>query len=409
MRLRAIPPADPAERYLLALLAREPAEPPARDADWRRLLDLAVAHRVAEHLYARRLRGGWWQAWPAAARAELRHSYVQSSLRNERYREELLRLLPALGARDITPVLLKGAALNLTVCGDPAERSYGDVDLLVRRSELDGAAAVLRDLGYALDVRYQSEQFYRNHHYHLIFRRPDRPWLCFEVHWDLTLPMMDAGIDAGALRARAEPASLNGLTALVPAPEDLLLHLSLHAAVNAFGRLGQVLDVATVAARRREVVDAARLWARAREWRVAAPLQGSLALAPLFGPCPEARLLLAAGPGTRGSPLARALLRPVSLLRQRPLRSAAGATAIALWRRDRERDRWRYLARQFVPSTAEIAMDGHPSAVADGGRLPRPLRGASVALRATAWALLALAGWEVEPRGVSGLSANEFC
>jgi hypothetical protein len=402
VRVRAIPPPNPAERYLFQLLAQDTAGPPSPGADaafWCRTLDLVTAHRLAEHLYVRRERGGWWPSWPREARAELRGQYVQTALRNTRYREELLRLLPALAAEGIVPVLLKGAALTLTVSEDPAERPYGDVDFLVRRLELDRAAATLRKLGYVLDERYQSEEFYRSHHYHLIFRRPDKPWLCFEVHWDLTLPLMDTRIDAEGVRSRSVPCWIDGSNARVPAPTDLLLHLALHAAVSGFGRLGQILDVAKVLARHGEIMDPEEVWERARDWRVSLPLRGSLALTSLFGPCPAAGRLLAAGPRAQDTKLAAALLRPVSLLRRRTVRSVAGGMALALWRRDRYRDRLRCLARQFLPSAAEMAMNGHPiPPVTVRGRLPLVGMGASVVLRTAVWTLLALAGLEVEPR-----------
>jgi hypothetical protein len=400
---RPIRPPDDVERYLLSLLAGEAAVPPdgAGSGFWARLLSLMAAHRLSPYLYARRESERWWRDWPAEPRRALQLSYLQTDARNARFRDELLRLLPALASRGVSPpVLLKGAALALVAYDHPAERPYGDIDLLVRPQDLDAAVAVLREGGYALDERFQSEAFYRACHYHLILRNRKHPWLCFEIHWDLSLPMMDTGLEAEAVLRRATPARLEGEPVLVPSSGDMLLHLSLHAALGSFGLLAQTLDVHQLVARHGADLDADELWHRARAWRVARPLRASLALAPLFGSEPQVNRLLAANPQPHVSWLANALLRPISLLRQRAPRSEAGATAVALWRRDALRDRWRFMARQFHPSAAELAMEGRPVPTDTAvNRLRQFGSGSSLLVRTSAWIALALAGLEVHPKG----------
>lgn len=431
MRLQRIPPVDDAERHVLALLRGDfaaaapggservaaPAAAARADASlspfWMRVLELVAAHRVGELLYARRGQGDWWPSWPPAAREFVRRLYVETGVRNDFFRRELVRVVDALAGAGITPVLLKGAALALTTTPDPAERPYGDIDLLIGRAEVDAAHAAMLALGYALDDRFESEAFYRRHHFHLIYRNPRLPWCCFELHWDVVTATMDTRFDAAAMVASARPAELDGRRVLVPAPDDFLLHLALHAAVNGFNYLGQIRDVHMLLERHAKELPAGPLWEKATRFRVATPLWAVLALAPLFGPSPAAAALLAGrlarpqGPLARLSPgwalgsrppLIRALLRPESLLRQRTRHSLAGSVAIALLRRDRLCERLAFIRRRFRPTPDLLAEqtqhDGFERAVSVGAGLPQPLLRTGHAM---AYILLMLAGWEVVP------------
>lgn len=417
MRLRRIPPLEPAEACLPALLRAtatadgDPAPPCRLPADagpqlWRRLLERAEEHRVLERLFSRRARGGWWERCPDSARAVLRHHYLQTALRNDHLYGELARAVAALRDRGITPVLLKGAALTATVLEDPAARPCSDVDLLVSPAELDEAAAALLGCGFRLDERFRPEAFYRAHHYHLVFRHPQRPWVCLELHWDLTLPMLDTRLDTAAVRERALPAQLAGEPVRVPEPGDLLLHLVLHTGMNGFAFLGQVCDAADVLDRQGGAIHAPTLWARARAWRLESPLRAVLALLPLCAPETVGSGLRAAAPRGRLEPALRALLRPEFVLRQRLRDSGAGAQAAAILRRDKAGARWRCLGRRLRPSAVDLAMEGHEPASVERPPIRHFLDGLSLASRAAVFTLLTTAGWEVVRKPGSGPRAE---
>jgi hypothetical protein len=406
MRLRRIPPPDDAERYFLALLAEpHPPLPPAiGELFWAGVLDLAVRHRLGEFLYVRRaatLRADW----PAAARATTRRWYVENSLRNTRFHAELTRVATALREDGLAPVLLKGGALLLTVYDDPGERPFGDLDLLVRPDELEAAAAVMRRLGYRLDQAYQPESFYRAHHYHLIFRHAARPWLCFEIHWDLSLPIMDVAFNVDGLRRRAVLAKRDDLEILVPSPGDALLLLALHAGLNGFARLGLIRDVATLADTDPTELAAGDLWHAAQIGRLAVPLATSLSLARLFGGEGANRLLAARPRPWRGG-LLRRILRPEIVLRQSLVRSSAGGKAAALLRRDDWAGRLAQLRRMVWPNAGILGMDGHQAAGPGGLILwARGSYGPGAPLRSAIWTALTLAGRELDP-GEPGPSIN---
>lgn len=399
MRMRRRLPLDAAERYFMALLAepRPPLPPAAGDPFWAGVLDLAVRHRLGEFLHARRA-AALRADWPAAARATVRRWYVENTLRNARFHAELTRVATAMRGDGLAPVLLKGGALLLTVYDDPAERPFGDLDLLVRPTELDAAAAVMRRLDYRLDEAYQPESFYRAHHYHLIFRHAARPWLCFEIHWDLSLPSMDAAFDADGLRRRAVLARRDDLEILVPSPGDALLLLALHTGLNRFATLGQIRDVATLAETAPARLAAGDLWRAAQASRLAVSLATSLRLARLFGGGGADRLLAARPAQLRHGGLLRRILRPEIVLRQSLLRSAAGGQAAALLRRDDWSGRLAQLRRMVWPSSGDLGMDGHRAQGPGGVTLwAGGNYGPGAPLRSALWTVLSLTGWALDP------------
>jgi hypothetical protein len=257
----------------------------------------------------------------------------------------------------------------------------------------------MRDLGYELDDRLESEAFYLRHHFHLVYRNAGLPWCCFELHWDVASATMDTRFDVAAMAAAARPADLDGRRVLIPAPDDFLLHTALHATINGFNYLGQLRDVHLLLERYDAELPAPALWRKADRYRIVAPLAAALALAPLFGPSPAAARLLAQRPPHRRAPLMRALTRPPALLRQRTLRSTAGSIALSLLRRDRLRERLAFVARRFRPTPDMLAErhDIHVDQRAHSGQASL-WQGFWDIAAAAAYILLTVAGLEVEPR-----------
>ncbi|HET7221140.1 MAG TPA: nucleotidyltransferase family protein [Vicinamibacterales bacterium] len=119
------------------------AAAPPRTA-WPVLLQAAHRHGVLPLLAAAAGRAGWDADFVAAMRPAVA---AHSALAIVREREAR-RLLSALEASRVSPLLLKGGHLAYAVYESPALRPRLDTDLLVRDDECDRLRLVLMELGY---------------------------------------------------------------------------------------------------------------------------------------------------------------------------------------------------------------------------------------------------------------------
>jgi hypothetical protein len=139
-----------------------------------------------------------------------------------------------------------------------------DLDVLVRREHLGAAAETLEHLGFVPDEWYRPQEWYLEHLHHLVPYR--RGQATVEIHHRLLPPSLPLAATEGELWARSRPAVVAGVPAKVLAPDDLVLHLSLHlAAVDGFAaRLCGLRDLAETLRHHGGGIDWSRLAASAR-------------------------------------------------------------------------------------------------------------------------------------------------
>jgi Uncharacterised nucleotidyltransferase len=235
-----------------AALTGRDGEGPAPDAsgariDWQRPADLACQNRVGPLVYST-LRHVPLPTEARPALEILKSAYVATAARNAVLFRELKAVLEALAAERIPVIVLKGAALAELVYAERALRPMADIDLLIRKEDLEEAERRLRSVGYEEIHDPRARQELRARHHHWIFRnaRPGASEIPIELHWNLDPPRRPAAWDIPALFERAEAASIAGVDALVLSPEDFLLHLCLHLCRHRFN--GGVIALCDIAA-----------------------------------------------------------------------------------------------------------------------------------------------------------------
>ncbi|MCX6842065.1 MAG: nucleotidyltransferase family protein [candidate division WOR-3 bacterium] len=238
------------------------------DASWSELILDADKHRVSSLLYWRLK-----DTEPAGnvmvdAMAGLRHAYYAEAARALLRRHGLSQLLSGLHEAGVPVIVLKGAFLSEVVYPNIALRSMGDVDLLVPRVELPRAQAILLDMGYGPQEREDIEILCRKSKHLAQFVREDS---IVELHWSIANPTGSLRIDIAGLWQRAQPAAVAGVQVLALSPEDLLLHLCLHASQNHSFEcgLGSFCDIAEVIRHYGSKLDLHQFVDRAHEWGAA--------------------------------------------------------------------------------------------------------------------------------------------
>jgi hypothetical protein len=283
---------NPHSVHLAGLLSGRATVPEAySERDWEVIVGLAVRQGVTPALHAR-LKDGDINV-PASVAEQLRESYLGSAARNMRLLHERDRVLTALKAANVCVVPIKGASLSDTLYADAAERPMADIDVWVQRPQIDASRAVMEALGYTLHAKTDRPPALQDA---LMgeTQMVGRGGTLVELHWSI-FPgewlRHTACVDERAIWERCR--SRDGELVRELAPEDAVVHLCVHLAVNhQMSGIGLRTLVDLDHARRRWTIDWAVVAQRARDWRVSAATWLVLnALAELFGD-PDSQLPL---------------------------------------------------------------------------------------------------------------------
>ena len=129
--------------------------------DWDTLGALAARERAEPVLWGR-LRAASGGLLPAAA-APLERLARVSEFRMLHLEQRLRESLEALAGERLDAILLKGAALALTVYGSFVRRPMSDVDLLLRPGTAARARAVLLESGWTSTELESRQEFFEGH------------------------------------------------------------------------------------------------------------------------------------------------------------------------------------------------------------------------------------------------------
>jgi hypothetical protein len=375
--------------FLLACARHSVApEAPGVDAppatlDWTLVLQGAGAHGVAAAV----LNAGAPFLPPGIADA-MKRSVLRAGIAHLEGLATLREAGAALRQAGIPFLVLKGPALASRLYGSGAERPATDLDLLVSGADRDRALAALAAAGYREERPRAAGGFLARVHFHAVLLPAARGRLAIELHWDLVDRANLYRIDAGGVLARRVDVVVDGVTAAVPAPEDELLYLALHAAKHGiFNRAGLragraagwfcrpllgnrllwFIDIHRLLARCGDRLDWGRLRERAAAWNVLEEVRETLSVLRLLfpgTPAGDALHRIGAGP-LPGVPRRRA---------GAPARdSAVGAWTLARLMRMDARAHFRParvpgLLRTLFPSPARLAGYWRPLS-----RVPLPL------------------------------------
>ena len=236
--------------------------------DWHRMVEVALRHGVAPLLYQRFKAEAEGRTPPPPVVQKLREAYFSVATRNTKLYHELGSVVRELETKDVPVVLLKGAHLAEVVYGNIALRPMADADVLVRKDDLPRAVDGLLEMGCLASRHVCIEAELATNHDLPMFLSPDG--LHLEVHWTLERPTSPFAIDLEGVWWRAQRAVIAGTDTSVLSPEDLLLHLCLHACFHHRFAMGlqPLCDIAATLEHYGEAVDWGQLVQRARQWRV---------------------------------------------------------------------------------------------------------------------------------------------
>lgn len=260
-----------AVELLLACLKQEPAEEKLDRLkgfgrkEWEAVRGAALLHGVETLLFHALKPLCPPLSIPEPVWSQLQRAYYHTAARNMRLYRELAGVVAAFNRQGIASILLKGGHLAEHVYENIALRGMGDVDLLVKKEDLLRADRELLRLGGEPIERFRAVSQHKN----TFVYRLRQSGLRMDLHWTPITSLYPCCVDVDGLWRRAQPVKLGAEQAWVLSPEDLLLHLCLHAAkhINDFG-LRLLFDLGAVLRRYGAALDWRELAARARQWGI---------------------------------------------------------------------------------------------------------------------------------------------
>ena len=237
---------------------------PSSGKDWEPVFEAARRQGLSAPLYHRLKETGGLEKMPADLRKKAHSDYLRNAARNMRVYHELGKILRRCDEAGLPVIVLKGAHLAQTVYENIALRTFGDLDLLVRETDLGKIDGLLSRERY---VRTEASLEATPAAHHFLYRHKT-VGLTIELHWRLFDSQFPANIGTEELFSRADEVVIAGQPAYVMESIDEVLYLCVHAAKHTFdNRLRGLYDIDRVIATRREFIDWPGLAERARAWR----------------------------------------------------------------------------------------------------------------------------------------------
>jgi hypothetical protein len=243
---------------------------------WEAVLAASYRTRTTALLYEA-LQGAAWV--PADVRDRLHQVYLQAAVRHMRSTHAYAALLAALTDAGIDHLVFKGPVLTEVVYGNPALRSYTDLDMLVHRADLKETQAVLTGLGYTRQLGEAQPGAWDAFSGENAWGKTVGPLrLRVDLHWE---PIGKIYGEMAWMWNHTQPYTMQVARTQVFKPEVRLLYLAAHLALR-HGKfvtddvLYLLYDVALIVRETDPALDWAQVLDLARAHRLALPLRAAL-------------------------------------------------------------------------------------------------------------------------------------
>lgn len=222
---------------------------------------------------------------PRSTRLQLDSYRQHVSAANEYTLMRTEPVLRHLRAKGVSFMLLKGAALNASLYEHLDERGMVDIDLVIRPEDVERVDQVLVEAGCSRGPDLVREDFYPRYYYEREYATPDVPAVKLDVHCRPLRPLRYAQtMPADALWDDPREVMHGDVPVLMPSPENMLIHLTAHAAVHGSAGLKWLYDIQLWLERYGQEIDPASLADKCRRWKLALPVCRALErVACLFG------------------------------------------------------------------------------------------------------------------------------
>ena len=204
----------------------ETYRPDLGKVDWLRFANILVHNRMS--VLIRQGVTRVTSSTPPEAQKPIREQAEKYERSASKLGEALTTYLKTAENHNIPTIVLKGLWLCEKIYHVPSMRPGGDIDILVRRHDVDACLKLLAEQG--IDEFWPNllkDEYFTRHHLHQQRSTADLN-IWFEIHWALDHPYTLLTVDYEGIFERATPAQLLGASIREMAAPDLLLSLAIH-------------------------------------------------------------------------------------------------------------------------------------------------------------------------------------
>ncbi|HEY6394926.1 MAG TPA: nucleotidyltransferase family protein [Candidatus Binataceae bacterium] len=211
--------------------------------EWNLFIRLVAQNGVVPMAGARLL-ADFRSELPATVERQLTLACEANALRCRYQAASLLEILHSFTRERIPALAIKGAVLAAIAFGDLNLRASGDLDVLVHRTDLPRAAAVLERIGYVAGS-YRAEAFASGFF-------PDtaldfaRDGIVLDLHWRLSPSYFQFAPDGEQIWERAVDVEVGGRRVRTLGPDDSILFQAFHGSKHGWTKLRYVCDLGCV-------------------------------------------------------------------------------------------------------------------------------------------------------------------
>lgn len=221
------------------------------EVDWEYFTGKAIRQGVAPLLYGTIGQAAAGCGVPEAALRRLERSYYATAAYNLRLFRRLKAALESFQDAGVGVLVLKGPVLASLTYPNFAVRPIGDLDLLIRPEDYERACGLLKGLGYCLDPsvpQLGSDEMVDYAHCFSQVRFWSHDGTVIETHFSL-LNIGPPKEDTAVIWRRSLGFEGVGFQGRMPSPEDMLIHLCLHAIQHNYSKLLYFCDIASLLTR----------------------------------------------------------------------------------------------------------------------------------------------------------------
>ena len=157
---------------------------------------------------------------------------------------ELFRILDDFAAAAIEVIVIKGPVTSAVAYGDPAMRSFGDIDLLLRERDIARASHAMQALGFAATVSDSAIEAGKIPGEY-VFKRPSTNHMV-EIHTEQTFRYYPKGVPIEAMFRGKREILLEGRRVPALSLTDEMVFHCVHGAKDFWERLVWICDVSAL-------------------------------------------------------------------------------------------------------------------------------------------------------------------